>query len=287
MNVWPTMTCLLIGLATGTSVSSPATDAPDPTVPHQALSTLAASPSVRCTGGLLSVKVRDVALAELLDEIGSQCGFVVTRYVVLEQRLSVEFHGLTLEQALWRLLSTRSYALKYAPQPPGPSPATGLRAETLWILPQGNERLAIQLPMPVTTSRRSSRAESELDTSRWIAALGGSDVEDRQQAVAALGKRGRTDAVAPLSQALADDNAQVRQTVIASLVKIGGADAARALVIALSDADPRTRELAVEALGEIGGDEVAGPLQQALTDDVAFVRQAAAEQLEQLRRAAP
>ena len=289
MNISPKIMrryrCHLVGLLAGLPMASPATEVRDISMLNQGGPAIASvADTVRCTDGLLSVKARDIGLADLLDEVASQCGFTVVRYVALEQRLSVEFDRLTLEQGLQRILRSRSYALRRAPPTPGKRLAAVAPAETLWILPQGDEKYAAQPSIPATTSAsRFLTDESALDVSRLTSALSNGGLEDREQAAVALGKRGHASAVAPLSQALADRNAEVQEAAIVSLAEIGGADAAHALAAALRDGDPRIRELAVDALGEVGGKTATGLLEQALIDEVAFVRQAATEMLEQLR----
>lgn len=251
-------------------------------------STVIASNTVRCAGGLLSVKAQNITLVELLNEAARQCGFTVVSYVALEQRLSLEFHGLTLAQGLRRILGNRSHALKYAPTMSGRRLATVARAETLWILPQADEKYSAPSAIPATPGGGGFfRHDPSIDVSRLGSILSNGNVEDREQAAMALGKRGHASALAPLKQALADNNAEVREAAIASLAEIGSTDAAQALAVALHDGDPRVREQAVDALGDVGGQVATDLLQQALMDEVAFVRQAASEMLEQLRNGTP
>lgn len=241
-------------------------------------STVSIFNTVQCTDGLLSVQARDVPVTELLNQIAIQCDLSVQWYVTLTDRLSVEFQRLTLAQGLQRILRNRSYLLLAAPSVSGKQPATLVRAETLWILPQGDEKSSAQLSMPMTKTSHSFLADT--------AALSNGNSDVRTQAALALGKRGQAQAVAPLSQALADRNVEVREAAIGSLAEIGGADATRALGIALRDRDPHVREQAVDALGQAGGTLATGLLQQALMDEAGFVRQAAIEMLEQLSGAA-
>ena len=254
--------------------------------PMALTATASVSNTIRCDHGFLSVKVQDLALGELLNSVARQCGFAVVSYGALEQPLSMEFHGLTLTQGLRRILGSRSYALKYAPTAPGKRLAGATRAETLWILPQGNEKTPHAVPV-IAGGNRLFRHDPSIDVSRWGSILSNGNVEDREQAAMALGKRGHVSAVAPLSQALADNNAEVREAAIASLAEIGGADAAQALAVALRDGDPRVREQAVDALGDVGGQVATDFLRQAVMDEVAYVRQAANEMLEQLNGKTP
>lgn len=277
----------LIGLLV-VLVMAPATKARETAALNQGPSSSGSLPdTVRCADGRLSVRVRDIGLVELMDEVAGQCGLTVVWVVALEQRLSVEFHGLTLAQGLGRILRSRSHVLLSMPAPPGKRQAPAAPAETLWILPQGNEKYSTRPSMPATQSTNRFLADaSALDVSRLASALSNGSLDDRAQAAVALGKRGHARAVAPLSQALSDRNAEVREAAIDSLAEIGGADATRALAVALRDRDPHIREQAVDALGQAGGTIAIGLLQQALMDETAFVRQAATEMLEQLGSAA-
>ena len=235
---------------------------------------------VQCADGLLSVKARDIDMTDLLEEVASQCSLTVVWYVQVAQRLSVEFYRLPLAQGLGRILRTRSYVLLSTPPSSGKRLATAAPAQTLWILPQADEKYAAST-MPKSANRFLAE-ESILGLSTMVTALSHGNLEDRTQAAVALGKRGQTRAIAPLSQALADRNAEVREAAVDSLAEIGGADATHALAGALRDRDPHIREQAIEALGQAGGKIASGLLQQALTDEVGFVRQAAIEVFEQL-----
>lgn len=270
-----------LGLLVGLAMTLSATEARDmPTLNQERPSIVNVSNTVQCADGLLTVKARDIGITELLDEVASQCGLTMVWYVLLEQRLSVEFHRLPLAQGLGRILRTRSYVLLSTPRPPGKRMVTAAPPQTLWILPQADEKYAA--PTMAKSTNRLLAEESILGQARGASALGDGNLEDRVQAAAALGKRGQTRAIAPLSLALTDRHAEVREAAVDSLAEIGGADAAHALAVALRDSDPHIREQAIEALGQVGGTIVSGLLQQALTDEAGFVRQAAIEIIEQL-----
>lgn len=239
---------------------------------------------VRFANGHLSLRVEDVRLGELLDEIARLAGLTVVRYVTLEQRVTLQFHQLSLAQGLQRILRHRSFVLEYAqPGPKEKSSAVVGRPKVLWILPQGEEKYADQRRLVEPTGGGPSKEELAKETARLQVAPGSGDAEDRQQVALELGKSGRVQAVTPLSQALTDKSKHVRKAAIASLAEIGGTQAAQALHVALADQDPRVREAAVNALGEIGGAVAIGFLEEALADEVKFVRETAAEVLEELR----
>ncbi|MDX1487156.1 MAG: HEAT repeat domain-containing protein [Acidiferrobacterales bacterium] len=244
-------------------------------VKKEGLQAVAGTHLVWFAGGHLSVRVQDVPLGDLLDEIAGKGGLTVVRYVALDRRVTLEFYRLSLEEALRRILRHRSFVLEYA----------FARPRTLWILPQGEERYAAQDKIVERTDTVSS-GEGIAQISTLQATLNSGDAEQREEATLELGENGQAQAVAPLTLALADRDEDVREAAVVSLAEIGGAEAVQALAIALRDANPRVREEAVDALGEIGGPMAIVLLEQALADDVKFVRQAASEVLDELRRAA-
>lgn len=225
--------------------------------------------------GYLTIQVRDVPLGELLDEIARQSGLTVMRYVVLDRKVTLEFHRLALEQGLRRILRHSSFVLEY----------TVTQPRTLWILPQGAERYVGQHRLVKSTNAASSGKDIATQISTLQATLKGGDAGQREEAALELGEISQAEAVAPLTLVLADKNEDVREAAVASLAEIGGAEAVQALAIALRDQNPRVREEAIDALGEIGGPIAIGLLEQALADDVEFVRQAATEALDELRGA--
>jgi len=239
---------------------------------------------VHFDAGLLSVKVRDVALLELLDEVSRQADFTVMPYAATGRRVSLEFNQLPLAEALLTILKDRSSVLEWK------SPITGKRAsadallERLWLLPAPGEKHLAQLALPAKVSGRTARAQ--IDVAALRAALKSGASESREHAAIALGQAGGASALAALAQALTDSDVDVQQAAIESLAEIGGADSVGALAVALRDRNPRIREAAVNALGDIDGKIAIALLQQAQTDETAFVRQAATETLDQLWDAA-
>lgn len=225
--------------------------------------------------GYVTVRVRDLPLGELLDEIARKSGLTVVQHVALDWTVTLEFHRLSLEQALRRILRHRSFVLEYALA----------RPRTLWILPQGKERYAAQDKIVERTDTVSS-GKGIAQISTLQATLNSGNAEQREEAALELGEIRHAQAVTSLTLALADKDKDVREAAVVSLAEIGGAEAVQAMGIALHDQNPKVREEAIDALGEIGGEVAVGLLEQALADEVKFVRQAATEVLDELRRAA-
>ncbi len=238
---------------------------------------------VHFANGYLTVMARDVALGELLDEIARHSGLTVVRHVALNQRVTLQFHRLPLEEGLRRILRHRSFVLEYAEPTANTRSSAVARPKTLSILPQGSERYSTQEIVVSPMRGGSSEKDGAARVLELQVSLASGDGEAREEAALALGRGGRTSAVAPLSLALADANRDVRRAAVRSLAEVGGVRAAEALHIALVDPDPRVRESAVDALGEIGGAVAIRLLEQALADEVEYVRDAAADTLDGLK----
>jgi HEAT repeat protein len=93
------------------------------------------------------------------------------------------------------------------------------------------------------------------------------DPSVRINAADALGEIGDNQVVAPLIDALDDDNQEVRKTVIQSLGEIGDERAISPLIKTLDDDFWEVRLLAAEALGKIGKNEAVLPLVNILNNE--------------------
>jgi hypothetical protein len=238
-----------------------------------AQATIHASPSYLHVGvadNLVTVKTRDVAVHDLLEEIARHIGLAVVSHDSLDERITMEFHRLPLPEALGRVLRRQSFALEYA-QPIYSAGKSSYRLPSrLWVFSKE--------PGVVPDNDKNGRPSSSNITSAigvLRAELMSEDPRLRQAAVERLGALGVVEAVVPLSLALADEDEYVREAAIAAVADIGGNEAARALAIALQDEDPLLREEAVDALGEIGGETAIHVLEQAFRDGEEDVREAA------------
>ena len=206
---------------------------------------------VRIANNLLTVKVHDASVEELVEEIARQSGLNIVWYGTISERITLDFQGLALDQALARILRRHSFALAFSQAGEGPS--NSARPRKLWIIPKGAEG---------SPPQAAAANESEQE---------------------ALGDIGGPESAQFLGFALKDEDEDVRQAAIAALAHIGGDRAAQVLAVALEDEDEWFREEAVEALGEIGGNSAIRLLEQALSDEYEGVRDTAEELLEELR----
>ena len=230
----------------------------------------------------LTVKVTDMPLTKLLQEIARQSGLTLVLPGSLQDRISVEFHQLPLKEGLRRILRHQNFALEYAEQAPEQGQSTAPRPTKLWILSRGDAGHPGQPSAGEHPRAPSSRRDEVEDSPVLEEALLSDDAGEREEAVKALGASGGPEAVGPLSLALADEDEDVREAAIAALADLGGEAAAEALAAALEDQDRRLRNRAVEALQDIGGEAAAEALGTALHDEDGRVRQAAVEALEEI-----
>ncbi len=238
--------------------------------------------AIEVANDLLTVKVRDVSLRELLEGIARQSDLTLVLSGSLEDRITIEFHQLSLEEGLRRILCQQSFAVQYLPTPEESSSAVR-RPKTLWIFPNGKETYTVQTSLGDDSEGGDSLHDVATNIRRLRAALTSADSWEREEAVQALEESGRPEAVALLRVAVKDQDEDVREAAIAVLTNIGGEEAAQALAIALQDEDSSIREEAVQALEIIGGESAILLLEQALADEDESVREAAADILEDLK----
>jgi len=237
---------------------------------------------VRIANNLLTVKVHDASVEELIEEIARQSGLNIVWYGTISERITLDFQGLALDQALARILRRHSFALASAQG--GEGEGTAARPRKLWIIPKGAEGSPPQAAATNESEREDVLQDESLDITLLIAALRSEDSWEREEAVEALGEIGGPESAQFLGVALTDEDEDVRQAAIAALAHIGGDRAAQVLAVALEDEDEWFREEAVEALGEIGGNSAIRLLEQALSDEYDGVRDTAEELLEELRQ---
>ena len=196
-------------------------------------------------GDRLTVDVQDVPLSDLLEEVARRTGLVLKGHASLNERATVKFEALPIEQGLQLILRGQSYGLlsrrtahrSASPigtpgelrilDPPEPSPESDVSFQTH---SKGTRQAAAEIA-------------AQLLSSRW---------------------------------ALADEKQDVRLATVDALADLGSADAAEVLALALEDGDDEVRLQTVEALGRIGGERAAALLEYSwAADRSAQVRDAA------------
>ena len=94
-------------------------------------------PVVRFADERLTVKVRDIPLRELLKEVAWESGLALVLLSPLQDRVTMEFHGLRLDKALRRILRHRNFVVEYDEQTAKSGKFMVIRAAKLWVF--GNE----------------------------------------------------------------------------------------------------------------------------------------------------
>ena len=247
--------------------------------------TSAAFLNAEITSGIVTLKAHDVTVKQLVEQIAHQGGIRLLLYKPLDERVTLEFRQLPMQQALDRILRGQNYALQCV-QPLCSAVDPGEKVQgTLWVFSDETHRNeAVSDDTDVRLAAVSDPADTGSDQPAVIlaTALGDRDASVREEAVDVLSEINGEVAIPFLEQALIDPDSDVREAAIAALTDIGGDQAARALATALNDENAALREDAVDALGDIGGKTATGLLQQALTDQENTIREAAADYLAEL-----
>jgi len=160
----------------------------------------------------------------------------------LDERVTLEFRQLPLQQAVDRLLRGQNYALHYLqPLRSGVNQGERLRG-TLWVFSDDAHRTdATTDATDVRPAAVSDPTDSRDDQLPLVvaAALGDWEASVREEAVDVLGELSGETAIPLLEQALLDPDSDVQEAAIAALADIGGDQAAWALATALNDDNAR------------------------------------------------
>ena len=163
---------------------------------------------VRFANDLLTVKVHDASVEELVEEVARQSGLNIVWYGTISERISLDFQGLSLDHALARILRHHSFALAFSQAGEGPS--NSARPRKLWIIPKGAEGSGPQAAAANESEQEDFLQEESTDITLLIVALRSDDSWEREEAVEALGEIGGNSAIWLLEQALSDEYEGVR-----------------------------------------------------------------------------
>ena len=227
---------------------------------------------VDVSDGLVTLKVHDVGVRDVLDEIARQSDLTVVSHNPLDGRLSLELERLPLSEALRRIMRDQSYLLYLAQAVTGVRNANHGRQSTLWVFSDGSANDSGHAGAASHSVREITSAIEVLQSQ-----LMSDDIRIRQEAIKGLRRLKSNEAVAPLSVALADEDRKVRVKAIYALAYIGGDDAVAALAATSGDENAWVRAETAYALGTLGGDTAIQVLRHALHDADADVRESAIE----------
>ncbi|MCP4408878.1 MAG: hypothetical protein GY807_14170 [Gammaproteobacteria bacterium] len=167
---------------------------------------------VEISNDLITVQAREVTTKNLLDRIAHQSCLSVILYGPLEERLTMELHGLPLPEAMRRILHNESFILQSVQPSSCAKQSNDVSFNKLWVFSKAAE----------TDHSR------QLIVNNWVAP----NADKR---------------TAPWNEALTDsDDARMRLETVSELAIAGGSQAAAVLAIAaLGDENVSVREEAI------------------------------------------
>jgi len=225
--------------------------------------------------GRLSVQVHNRPLQWVLEEIAQQSGLFISAEHIGEERISVHFQDVPLDQGLQHLLKDQDAFFFHGAEAEGYGTAS-LRA--VWVYAKGKGRRIFPVP-----------PEDWASTQEIAQGLTDPDPEERARTIEALVDRGGKQALEPVMQALRDQNEKVRYRALYKAVDAGLALPADSLQTLLhSDSSPVVRFLALNAIAEqshADSHNVKAIAEFALNDPSPHVQEQAREILSQVETA--
>jgi len=127
----------------------------------------------------LTVKVQDILLKELLEEIARLGDLTLMVNTSLKERVTLEFYGQPLEAGLRRILRSHSYALEYGKKRLEKSQALVPVPRKLWIFSNGGGKSPEQM---VGKRKKGYSQPVVVAEPAWQDAMTSKDPEERRQA---------------------------------------------------------------------------------------------------------
>ncbi len=228
-----------------------------------------ATNEVTARAGLLTVKLHDAPMVDVLLAIGAQADFEVIIRGDLGAPVTWSFSDLPLDKGIRRLLDDSSLIMIYAPS----QGHAGVRP-LVKVIALGASGDAADGTAPVARTMPTNKTEVSQEA---VAVSLNDGREDRLRAVQRLAiipdAAASKDLALLLSQ---DEDPLIRQIAAIALGKIGGAGAEAALTAALGDEDSLVRERAIQALAKWGPEAVGSLVKTLMKDPAPNVRRQAA-----------
>jgi HEAT repeat protein len=265
-----------------------ATDSPQH--PGSSPSPSSASLSITVTDGKLNLKSGGASLSQVLEAIAAHSGIPIHIHDRAQERITLSFTDLALDEGLQRILRGKNFILFYAASSAvngSQSVAPKLRA--VHVFANGAPRVLLDAQAAPETDQIFDHASlwSEKSAADGLVQvlLEGKSKRSRKRAAKALGDVWSAEAVAPLSAAVLEDNEPiVRETAAAALGQTWSEEAVEPLRLSLvEDQDPTVRAAAALALGETWSEAAVEPLTRAFLEDPdPIVRERAARALREI-----
>jgi hypothetical protein len=311
-------TALIVVLAGGilqTAAAGPRTEA-KATAPHGATPSRE-RPTIEVNGGLVTAEIHDAPLLNVLEAIASESDIRIVVGPMTDERVTIRFQDVPLDEALRRMLRGKSFTFVYSASSEDGTAHT-LRLEEVYVITVGAAKVpsaagassaagTSSAVRTAPTQRASPEADraiagtiSERDGNlnapagaQTTAGVGDSRqnkaaAEDEKRrllelAKEALARTGDPNVIALGHTALEDPDPSAHMKALRALAK-NGADGAGPLTLALlGDTNSAVREVAAGALGRTKDGAAVNPLGWAvLNDSRRHVRAAAARALGQV-----
>jgi hypothetical protein len=203
-----------------------------------------ATNDVAVRAGLLTVKLHDAPMADVLLTIGAQAGFEVIIRGDLGAPVTWSFSDLPLDKGIRRLLDDSSLIMIYAPSQGHAGVRPLVRVIALSLIDGHEDRLRAVQRLAIIPDEAASKD---------LALLLSQDEDPliRQIAAIALGKVGGAGAELALTTALGDEDSLVRVRAIQALAKWGPEAVGSLVKTLMKDPAPNVRRQAALSLGRM------------------------------------
>uniref|UniRef100_UPI004056A909 HEAT repeat domain-containing protein n=1 Tax=Candidatus Electronema sp. TaxID=2698783 RepID=UPI004056A909 len=258
----------------------------------------AAASAVAVEDNLLSLRVRNMPLKELLRQVAAQAGMKITVHGPAELPVSAEFSRAALEDGLKRIAPDFNIVFTYGAEKkgqekpkvekivlhsktaaPGNAPPLVLSAASAPPPPPAAPKP--RPPVPSGPPPVDDEPEEEEHSPEYFAKLmKNPDAALREEALGYFAGVEDSGGIAQVSEMLINDSSEdIRRTAAEVLADLGGKQAVPALGKALADKSSEVRSMAVYSLGQIGGPEAVALIKTAMNDANEEVRNAATDSL--------
>lgn len=214
---------------------------------------------IKYANNRLTVRVKDIPLAALLQEIARQSGLTLVCKELLDERISIRFQNLPFDEGLRKILHKLSFAVQYAQQTDEEDQSTVQRPAKLWVFLKGEKAYPDYTRFVKDARAGSSRQDVAKNISKLQAALTSDDPREQEKAVEIL-----DEIVYSPETALLERKAESLANTL------------------LKDKDSGIRKLTSHALGKRGGVRIKEIIQKALEHEDNEMKEEAAELLREL-----
>jgi hypothetical protein len=197
---------------------------------------------------LLSVDIKDVPLADVLQKLSDETGILFSFPPAIgEESVMVRFSNFTMPDALNKILSSHDRIFIYEER----------QSDSDESIPSRLKEVRIFTPLPQGATRGTAKGTSSdpptviNSKSSEPTQIAKNNAVQRKAGKRPSGRTGKRQTVASLGDDLKNSDTNVRLEAIRRLGSIGNADAIGHLTTALEDRDPDVKEAAKNALQEL------------------------------------